>query len=131
MFDLAGLFAAAFLSATLLPGSSEAAFAALLGSGRISLAEALAQAGSGGPVRVALLARGDGWWAPFLDGLLEKQKALFQPQPIAAIETEIDRHYGEQLDEIEVTAEELLQIGMGGQIKAIGLSRLNFKVSVV
>jgi membrane protein YqaA with SNARE-associated domain len=47
MFDLAGLFAAAFLSATLLPGSSEAAFAALLGSGRISLAEALAVATAG------------------------------------------------------------------------------------
>lgn len=44
MLDLAGLFAAAFLSATLLPGSSEAAFAALLGSGRIALPEALAVA---------------------------------------------------------------------------------------
>jgi hypothetical protein len=54
-----------------------------------SLAEALAQAGPGGPVRVVLLARGDGWWAPFLDSLLEKQKAYFQRQPIAAIESEI------------------------------------------
>ena len=41
MLELAGLFAAAFLSATLLPGSSEAVFAAGLGTGRMGLAEAL------------------------------------------------------------------------------------------
>jgi membrane protein YqaA with SNARE-associated domain len=39
--EIAGLFAAAFLSATLLPGSSEAAFAALLISGRVAPGEAL------------------------------------------------------------------------------------------
>ncbi|MBU6408632.1 MAG: hypothetical protein KGS44_16145, partial [Alphaproteobacteria bacterium] len=53
------------------------------------LAETLANAPSGGAVRVVLLARGDGWWAPFLDGLTEKQKGVFQRQPLAAIETEI------------------------------------------
>lgn len=41
MLELAGLFAAAFLSATLLPGSSEAALAALLASGRSGPVEAL------------------------------------------------------------------------------------------
>jgi membrane protein YqaA with SNARE-associated domain len=43
MIELAGLFAAAFLSATLLPGSSEAAFLALLAHGG-ALAPALAVA---------------------------------------------------------------------------------------
>ena len=42
MIELTGLFAAAFLSATLLPGSSEVALAAALASGRSGLAEALA-----------------------------------------------------------------------------------------
>jgi membrane protein YqaA with SNARE-associated domain len=41
MLELAGLFAAAFLSATLLPGSSEVALAAALASGRSGLSEAL------------------------------------------------------------------------------------------
>lgn len=41
MLTLAGLFAAAFLSATLLPGSSEAALIAALGSGQAEFAPAL------------------------------------------------------------------------------------------
>ena len=41
MLELTGLFAAAFLSATLLPGSSEAALAVALGTGRAGLADAL------------------------------------------------------------------------------------------
>ncbi len=41
MLELTGLFAAAFLSATLLPGSSEVALAAALASGRSGLTEAL------------------------------------------------------------------------------------------
>jgi membrane protein YqaA with SNARE-associated domain len=41
MLELTGLFAAAFLSATLLPGSSEVALAAALASGRSGLSEAL------------------------------------------------------------------------------------------
>lgn len=41
MLELAGLFVAAFLSATLLPGSSEVALAAALGTGRTGLAESL------------------------------------------------------------------------------------------
>ena len=44
MLELAGLFAAAFLSATLLPGSSEAALLGLLATGRVGMAEALAVA---------------------------------------------------------------------------------------
>ena len=43
MLELAGLFVAAFLSATLLPGSSEAAFLAVLAHGG-ALAPALAAA---------------------------------------------------------------------------------------
>ncbi len=42
--ELGGLFAAAFLSATLLPGSSEAALAAILATGRGGLVESLAVA---------------------------------------------------------------------------------------
>lgn len=41
MLELTGLFAAAFLSATLLPGSSEVALAAALATGRTGLADAL------------------------------------------------------------------------------------------
>lgn len=41
MLALSGLFTAAFLSATLLPGSSEAALAALLATGRSDLVPAL------------------------------------------------------------------------------------------
>jgi membrane protein YqaA with SNARE-associated domain len=41
MLELTGLFAAAFLSATLLPGSSEVALAAALASGRSGLTDAL------------------------------------------------------------------------------------------
>ena len=41
MLALAGLFLAAFLSATLLPGSSEAALAALLATGEVALVPAL------------------------------------------------------------------------------------------
>ncbi|MCP8938806.1 DedA family protein [Alsobacter sp. SYSU M60028] len=44
MLELAGLFTAAFLSATLLPGSSELAFVGLLATGRVDLATALAVA---------------------------------------------------------------------------------------
>jgi membrane protein YqaA with SNARE-associated domain len=44
MLDLGGLFLAAFLSATLLPGSSEAALAGLLATGRIGVAEGIAVA---------------------------------------------------------------------------------------
>lgn len=47
MIELAGLFAAAFLSATLLPGSSEAALAAALATGRAGLGEALIVATAG------------------------------------------------------------------------------------
>lgn len=45
--ELAGLFAAAFLSATLLPGSSEAAFAALIVTERVLPGEALVVATAG------------------------------------------------------------------------------------
>ncbi len=41
MLELSGLFTAAFLSATLLPGSSEAALAAILTAGRAELVPAL------------------------------------------------------------------------------------------
>jgi membrane protein YqaA with SNARE-associated domain len=41
MLELTGLFAVAFLSATLLPGSSEVALAAALASGRSGFTEAL------------------------------------------------------------------------------------------
>lgn len=41
MFELIGLFTAAFLSATLLPGSSEVALVAVLATGRSSLVDAL------------------------------------------------------------------------------------------
>jgi membrane protein YqaA with SNARE-associated domain len=44
MLELGGLFLAAFLSATLLPGSSEAALAALVASGRVDTALAIAVA---------------------------------------------------------------------------------------
>jgi membrane protein YqaA with SNARE-associated domain len=44
MLALGGLFLAAFLSATLLPGSSEAALAALLATGQVAPAEAIAVA---------------------------------------------------------------------------------------
>jgi membrane protein YqaA with SNARE-associated domain len=44
VLELTGLFFAGFLSATLLPGSSEAALAALLASGRVDPAVAIAAA---------------------------------------------------------------------------------------
>ena len=86
MLELAGLFAAAFLSATLLPGSSEVAFAGLLAAGKVELGSALAVATVGNtlgscvnwavgrflahwqqhprfPVRPAQFARYEAWYA--------------------------------------------------------------------